>query len=70
DGSIKDNTWTVALKAREQALAKAIGSITLEGGSYVKNITITEANGDRTNIIFSAMQSGEGAMNADEVGLF
>jgi hypothetical protein len=70
DGSVRDNTWNVALKAREPALAKAIGSITLEGGAYVKNITITEASGDRTNIVFSAMQTGDSAMNADEAGLF
>jgi hypothetical protein len=70
DGSIRDNTWSVALKAREPALAKAIGSIALEGGAYVKNITITEASGDRTNIVFSAMQTGDSAMNADEAGLF
>jgi len=70
DGNIRDNAWNVALKAREPALAKAIGSITLDGGAYVKNITITEANGDRTNIVFSAMQTGDSAMNADEVGLF
>ncbi|MGZ3236318.1 MAG: LolA family protein [Burkholderiaceae bacterium] len=70
DGNIRDNSWNVALKAREPALAKAIGSITLDGGVYVKNITITEANGDRTNIVFSAMQTGDSAMNADEAGLF
>lgn len=70
DGNIKDNTWNVALKAREPALAKAIGSITLEGGAYVKNITITEASGDRTNIVFSTMQTGDAAMNAEEAGLF
>ncbi|HEY8099942.1 MAG TPA: outer membrane lipoprotein carrier protein LolA [Burkholderiaceae bacterium] len=70
DGTVHDNNWNVALKAREPALAKAIGSITLEGGAYVKNITITEAGGDRTSIIFSAIQTGDTAMNADEAGLF
>lgn len=70
DGSVRDNSWNVALTAREPGLAKAIGSITLEGGVFVKNITITEANGDRTNITFSAMQTGDKAMTADEVALF
>jgi hypothetical protein len=70
DGNIRDNGWHVALKARDPALAKAIGSIALEGGAYVKNITITEASGDRTNIVFSGYQTGDTAMNADEVGLF
>jgi len=70
EGSIRDNNWNVSLKAREPALAKAIGSITLEGGSYVKKISITEASGDRTHIVFSAMQTGDAAMTADEAGLF
>jgi hypothetical protein len=70
EGTIHDNSWNVALKAREPALAKAIGSITLEGGAYVKNITITEASGDRTNIVFSVMQTGDAAMSAEEAGLF
>lgn len=70
DGNIHEKSWDVALNAREPALAKAIGSITLEGGAYVKNITITEASGDRTHIVFSAMQTGDSAMNADEAGLF
>ena len=43
DGAIHDNSWSVTLKAREPALAKAISSIALDGGAYVKNITISEA---------------------------
>jgi len=58
DGSIRDNGWSVALKAREPALARAIGSIALDGAAYVKNITISEESGDRTSIVFSAIQPG------------
>ena len=36
DGSIDGNTWQVALKARQPALAKAIGGIRLDGGAFVK----------------------------------
>ena len=39
DGATDDNSWKVALKPREPALAKAIGDISLDGGAYVKNIT-------------------------------
>jgi hypothetical protein len=70
DGSVRENAWNVTLKARDPALAKAIGNIALEGGAYVKNITISETGGDRTTIVFSGFQTGESAMNADEVGLF
>ena len=70
DGSVDKNSWSVALKAREPALAKAIGTLALDGAEYVKNITIDEASGDRTSIVFSAIQTGDGAMTPDEAALF
>ena len=70
DGTTQDNSWSVTLKAREPGLAKAIGSIALDGGVYVKNIVISEAGGDRTDIVFSAIQTGDGALTADEAALF
>ena len=69
-GDIDANSWHVALKAREPALAKAIGAITLDGGAYVKNISIIEASGDSTNIVFSAIRTGESAILPEEVTLF
>lgn len=70
DGSVDQHSWKVALKAREPALAKAIGAISLDGAAYVKNITINEASGDRSSIVFSAIQTGETAMLAEEAALF
>ncbi len=70
DGSADKDSWQVALKAREPALAKAIGAVSLEGGPYVKRIELNEASGDKTTIVFSAMQAGEGAMAADEAAQF
>lgn len=70
DGSVDASNWRVALKAREPALAKAIGAIELDGGAYVKNILINEASGDRTAIVFSKIQTGETAMLAEEAALF
>ncbi len=70
DGSVDGANWQVALKARQPALAKAIGSIKLDGGAYVKNISISEASGDRTEIVFSAIQTGESAITAEEAALF
>jgi hypothetical protein len=69
-GSIQNNAWSVTLKAREAGLAKAIGSIALEGDAYVRRITIHEASGDRTSIDFAALETGDGAMNVDEAKLF
>lgn len=70
DGSADAASWQVALTARQPALAKAIGAIKLDGGAYVKNISINEASGDRTNIVFSAIQTGDAALTAEEAALF
>ncbi len=70
DGSIDGATWKVALKAKQPALAKAIGAISLDGGAHVKNIHIDEASGDKTAIVFSEIKTGEGALNAEEAALF
>ncbi len=70
DGTADKDSWQVALRAREPALAKAIGAINLEGGSYVRRLEMNEASGDRTSIVFSAMQAGEGAMTAEEAAQF
>ena len=70
DGSIKNGNWQVALKARQPALAKAIGNIALEGGAYVRKVTMQEAGGDHTEIVFSAIQTGPSAMTAEEGALF
>jgi outer membrane lipoprotein-sorting protein len=70
DGSIRDDSWGVLLKAKEPALARVMESIALEGGAYVKNITINEASGDRTGIVFSEMKTGDGAMSSEEAGQF
>ena len=70
DGTADAAGWQVALKAREPALAKAIGAISLEGGAYVKSIVMQEASGDRTTIVFSAMQAGPVAMTPEEAALF
>lgn len=70
DGSADSASWKVALKAREPALAKAIGAIALDGGAYVKNIHISEASGDRTDIVFSDIKTGETALLPEEAALF
>lgn len=70
DGAIDAGSWNVALKARQAALEKAIGTIKLDGGAYVRNIVMSEAGGDKTSIVFSAIQTGETAMTKEEAALF
>jgi hypothetical protein len=70
DGSVHGKNWNVTLKPREPGLARILGNIQLDGGRYVKNIAIIEANGDRTSIVFSDMVSGDAALSADEAKSF
>ncbi len=70
DSKVEAATWQVALKARSPALAKAIGTISLNGGAYVKSMTMKEAGGDQTTVIFSGIQTGESALQAEEAALF
>ena len=70
EGTVGADSWNVTLEAREPALAKAIGTIKLDGGAYVNHIVISEASGDRTSIVFSKIESGEKAMSAEEAALF
>jgi len=70
DGSLKNGNWQVALKAREPGLAQAIGDIRLDGGAYVNKVTMQEASGDHTEIVFSNIKSGDGVMSAEEGAMF
>jgi hypothetical protein len=68
--NVDKNSWSVTLKPREPGLAKALGAVAIEGSSYVTNIAIDEASGDRTQIVFSKIETGEHAMSYDEAALF
>jgi len=69
-GSVRDKHWSVSLKARDPGIARVIGSIALEGGAHVDKLSFNEASGDRTAIVFSAMQSGVAALQPEEAKLF
>lgn len=70
DGTVDASNWNVVLKPRQAGLEKAIGTIKLDGGVYVKTIVMGDAGGDRTTIVFSAIQAGEAAMTKEEAALF
>lgn len=70
DGTMLEKNWSVTLKSREAALARAIAAIAIDGSSYVQRITLQEANGDRTQIVFTAIQVGDQAISADDAALF
>ena len=66
NGSVTGETWKVGLKARNAGLARAIGAIALEGGAYVRAIQMIEDSGDRTDIVFSEIKTGPGAILPEE----
>src|SRR5471032_1088494 len=70
DGTVDASNWNVVLKPRQAGLEKAIGIIKLDGGAYVKTIVMGDAGGDRTTIVFSAIQAGDAAMTKEEAALF
>ncbi len=69
DGSVSGDTWRVALKARNPAVAKAVGAISLDGGAYVRNIRMVDAGGDKTDIVFSELKTGPQAILPEEAAL-
>jgi hypothetical protein len=66
DGSAGDKEWKVTLKARNPALARAIGTLSLDGGAFVRTIHMVEESGDRTDIVFSDIKTGPGAALPEE----
>jgi hypothetical protein len=70
DGAVREKSWSVKLKPRNADFAKALSEVSLDGGVYVRSIVISEAGGDRTEIEFSAIQTGDGAIRPDEAALF
>lgn len=69
-GTVDGTQWHVTLTARDAALAKAIGLITLEGGAYVKRIAIDESGGDRTRIGVTHVVTGASALMPEEAAAF
>lgn len=70
DGVAGSTSWHVTLKAKKAALERAIGTISLEGSSYVKTIHMDEASGDHTTIVFNDIQTGDSALQPEEAALF
>jgi len=66
NGSVTGQTWKVDLKARSAALARAVGAISLEGGAYVRAIQMNEESGDKTDIVFTDIKTGPGAVLPEE----
>ena len=64
------NAWRMSLVPRSAALANAFSRIELQGDRYVRDVTIQEANGDRTHLVFSALGETPARLSSDEAARF
>ena len=64
------NGWTLSLTPKSAALAKAFTRIVLNGDSYVREVEIEEANGDRTHLRFVELSQTPARLSADEARRF
>lgn len=64
------NGWTLSLTPKSAALAKAFTRIVLNGDSYVREVEIEEANGDRTHLRFVELSQMPARLSADEARRF
>ena len=68
--SIRDDLRATLWDLAEQRNAGELDFDAKFRGKLVNNISINEASGDRTNISFSGIQAGAGAMSAEESAAF
>ncbi|WP_137937806.1 outer membrane lipoprotein carrier protein LolA [Chitinivorax sp. B] len=63
--------WQATLIPKSgNGIDRVVRQITLNGASHVQQIQLSESGGDRTDIVFSAMTLGRGALQADEAKQF
>ncbi|MCV2350881.1 outer membrane lipoprotein carrier protein LolA [Paucibacter sp. Y2R2-4] len=70
EGQIDGRRWQLQLQPRQAALSKLFKAIELNGDSHVTSIRLDEANGDLTQLRFSAQRSEPARLSADEAARF
>ena len=70
EGSVNGKAWQLHLAPRSSALAKLMTNVELSGEAQVRSIRISEANGDKTAIRFSAQSTEPAQLTADEARQF
>lgn len=70
EGQIDGRRWQLQLQARQPALAKLFKAIELSGETHVNRIRLDEANGDLTQLRFTAQRSEPARLSADEATRF
>jgi len=62
--------WRATLTPSDPGVKRVIGGIEMQGGGFVQHIVIRESGGDRTEITFSSIATGKGAMLPEEAKQF
>lgn len=68
--ALPDNAWTLALKPKSAAMAKAFSRIELRGDRYVREVVIVEGAGDRTTLKFVDLSEAPAQLTAAEAQRF
>ena len=55
------NAWTITLRARDEALGRILGTVTLKGSEYVESIRMSPSNDNVTDMILSNVRIVKGA---------
>lgn len=53
--------WTITLRARDEALGRILGTVTLKGSEYVESIRMSPSNDNVTDMILSNVRIVKGA---------
>lgn len=62
--------WRTKLTPKESGMRRVISAIELSGDENVRQITLIEASGDQTAISFTQFQTGESALQPEELRAF
>jgi hypothetical protein len=65
-GAVDQQDWKARLVPKDRGMKHVISGIELNGSAFVRQITIHEASGDVTDIMFSAIVTGPAALRPEE----
>jgi hypothetical protein len=69
-GTVEQQDWKAKLVPKDGGMKSVIGGIELNGGAFVRQITIRETSGDATDIVFSGIVTGPAALRPEEARQF
>jgi hypothetical protein len=65
-GAVEQQDWKAKLVPKDRGMKRVISAIELSGAAFVRQMTIHEASGDATDIVFSGIATGPAALRPEE----